>query len=114
MADPLPDLSAMSEIDRLRWLVAHMEPTPITLAARNGLRWLCPECSGSGKMATGRTVTRRLRPGEPGYVRPVGWDDYDPSQYREVSVLTGCTMRRGVGRLDHEPRRVRVTSERWG
>jgi len=114
VTDPLPDLSTMPEVECLRWLVAHMEPTPVTTAALLGLRWRCPECNGLGKTPTLQHVTVRLKPGEPGYHPSYGSDLYDPSQHRTVPVTQPCSLCHGVGRLDHEPRRVQTSSERWG
>ena len=52
MLEPLPDLSAMPELDQLRWLVSHMQHTYTSHAAVRGLRWACPQCGGTGAVYT--------------------------------------------------------------
>ena len=112
--DDLPDLKAMPEIDRLRWLVSNMLHTPVTRAALDGFRWECPVCRGFGKVGTGKTESRRRTPDDPKYYPPGGSSAcYDPSQWYEVTVMKPCDLCRGVGRLNHEPKLVQVVSEQW-
>ena len=109
----LPNLKEMPEIERLRWLVNHMESTEISRAALSGMRWKCPVCFGVGRVSTGKTEQHRKEPGEPGYYATPPGHEWAPDQYVTRTVFERCALCHGTGRLDHAPEREQVVTETW-
>lgn len=87
----LPELDTLSELDRLRWLVAHSTPDRIAKNALAGRRWICPVCRGKG--TTSNTTM-----------------DWAGAYIQEEN---DCLLCNGHGYLDHPPKRVQVVTEKW-
>ena len=86
----LSELDKLSELDRLRWLVANSTPDRIAKNALAGRRWMRPVCRGIG------VTSERVM-------------DWRGAYIEETNV---CRLCNGYGYLDHPPKRVQVVTEK--